>query len=237
MPGNGVVERLGRLGRVEVVGGDEVGVVAREAPQRLDGAGAGVEQDDAAVAVAEGVLGHLLEVGPQRRDDVAGVDLVVEQVPQTLQLEPRRGAAERGVLGPLELGRAEREREVAADVGEQLAGRVAALVAVAVARRDALGHDRTVGRDDRAAGPGEVAHDGPVVAGVGVVPVGPHHLHHVELDEQGDEQHHQADRRGCGSGGSRRPSHRAGPCRVGLGLRRPWPRPCPPGARLAAAAT
>ena len=79
------------------------------------------------------------------------------------------------------------------DVGEQVAGRILALVAVAVGGWNALGDDHPVGRDDGAPGAGEVTHDRTVVAGVGVVAVGPDDLDQVELDEEGAEQHHEAD--------------------------------------------
>ena len=59
-------EDVGR--RVEVGVDDQVRVVGREAPHRLHRAGRRLEHDHRALALAEGVLGGLLQVGAHGRD-------------------------------------------------------------------------------------------------------------------------------------------------------------------------
>ena len=174
----------GLLGGVEVVGGDGVGVVARVAPHGEDGAGARVGHHDRALPVAERLLGQGLDVVAQRELHVAGVHLVVEQVGEAAQLLLRRLAGEHVVVLPLHAVGAVDEREVPADTGEQVAGRVLALQLVAVVRGHAAGHDDAVGGEDGAARPGEVADDLAVVAGVRVVVVRLHDLQPVQLGEQ-----------------------------------------------------
>ena len=61
---------------VEVGVGDQVRVVGREAPHRPHGAGRRLDHDDRALALAEGVLGDLLEVAAQRHLHGARVVLV-----------------------------------------------------------------------------------------------------------------------------------------------------------------
>ena len=87
---------------------------------------------------------------------------------------------------PFELRRAEAERVVAGDVGEQVAGRIAALeLDVAVAGRlHATGDDDAVGGDDRPARRVELADQRPGVAGLGRELLGPVDLPVVERREQ-----------------------------------------------------
>ena len=192
--GRGLQEREHRLGLVEVGVDDEVGVVGREAPHRLDGAGRRVHHDHRPLAIAERVLGDLLQVVADRRAHRARVVAAAGDQPgQGAQLLLGRGPGEHVVLRPLELGGAEGERVVAGDVGVQVAGRVLPLVLEVGAGRvgDRLGDDGAVGREDLAARLVELAADGAGVVERRLELLLAPDLPVVEGDEQRDVADHQ----------------------------------------------
>ena len=189
--GLGGVEVVGlglRLRRVEVVCRQQVGVEGGRRPHGEELAVAGVEGHHRAGVAAERVAGHLLHVGADREDDVAHDVPVDEQVADAVEVEPDVLAVEVAVVLALDTGRAEREGEVAGDVGEQL-GRgvgVGALQLEAVVGRHRLGQHHAVGADDVAAGAREVALDRPRVLRLVLQRLGLEHRQPVHLQEQRD---------------------------------------------------
>ena len=152
----GLQEGPGRPGRLEVVGGQGVGVVRGVVPQGQHGPGPGVDGHHGPPALAQLLPGLRLEVVVHGGDQVADLVLVDEQVGEAPQL--LLGGVPDQLLGValLQPGGPELERVEAGDGGEQVARRIAPLEVVLVVHLDRLGDDHAVGRRDRPPVAGEV---------------------------------------------------------------------------------
>jgi hypothetical protein len=173
------------------VAGQQVGVVRRRRPQGEDLAVAGVEGHHRPRLVAQRPPRHLLDVVAHREGHVADPLAVDEQVVEPLEVEVEGAARELVVVLLLDARRAELEGVVAGDVGEEVLGRVAALELEPVVARHRLGQHDAVRGLDRPAGPGEVALDRPVVAGLVLQLLGLEHGQPVHLEEQRGVAHDQ----------------------------------------------
>ena len=186
----GAVEGLGVLGVGRIEG--------RRGGEHEHGAGLDVERHDGAVAVAEPVVRGLLALGRQR---AAQVVADVARPEQALERADRvAAAAGQGVVVELlEADPPAVERGEADRVREQLAGRIAALVAVTGQRAVGRQHLAVGGADDAALDPLLLEQDA-AVAGVVAQALGAEHrpprAGEHERPEQHQEQPEQADDRG-----------------------------------------
>ncbi len=139
----------GLLGDVEVGVDERVRVERRVAVHRSDRAGLRFDHGDRTALATEEELGGPLRVVADCQFDGAGrAGTSGEEVAEATDLLLGGRTGEHVAVHPLDLRRAERERVVAGDVGEQVPGRVLPAILVGLARRGRIRH----GRDDAVAG-------------------------------------------------------------------------------------